>query len=335
MDAGRPRTGRRWSSDDRLVELPDGLTVLDLTRQGLPAALELGTRLAAEVPDRRPRSTPCGCSPPSARPTVRDFVAFEEHVEGVRRRASTAAPACARAGTRRRRSTSPTRYALIGAHDDVAGAAGLRAARLRARGRRRHRAGTGRRPDARAGAATTSSATRSSTTGRPATCRRREMQVGLGPAKGKDSATTLGPWLVTADELEPYRDDEGFLALELTRRGQRRGDRPATCSPTWAGRSRSSSPTPRAAPRSVPATCSARAPAATAAASASCGAAGGLTPPPLQAGDVVTMTVEGIGTVTNRVGRAIEVPQIPRRARPRPGLPRRAAPPGRLSSGRG
>ncbi len=41
------------------------------------------------------------------------------------------------------------------------------------------------------------------------------MNVMLGPAKGKDSATTLGPWLVTADELEPYRDADGFLALDL------------------------------------------------------------------------------------------------------------------------
>ncbi|MEU4696583.1 fumarylacetoacetate hydrolase family protein [Nonomuraea dietziae] len=31
----------------------------------------------------------------------------------------------------------------------------------------------------------------------------------------KDTATTLGPWLVTADELEPYRDHEGFLRLAL------------------------------------------------------------------------------------------------------------------------
>ena len=29
----------------------------------------------------------------------------------------------------------------------------------------------------------------------------REMQVGLGPAKGKDFATSFGPWIVTADEL--------------------------------------------------------------------------------------------------------------------------------------
>ena len=37
-----------------------------------------------------------------------------------------------------------------------------------------------------------------------------EMQVGLGPAKGKDTATTLGPVLVTADELEPYRRGTSF-----------------------------------------------------------------------------------------------------------------------------
>jgi len=34
---------------------------------------------------------------------------------------------------------------------------------------------------------------------------RREMKVSLGPAKGKDSATAL----------EPYRDADGFLALDL------------------------------------------------------------------------------------------------------------------------
>lgn len=31
-----------------------------------------------------------------------------------------------------------------------------------------------------------------------------EMQLNLGPAKGKDFATVLGPWLVTPDELAPY-----------------------------------------------------------------------------------------------------------------------------------
>jgi fumarylacetoacetate (FAA) hydrolase len=32
---------------------------------------------------------------------------------------------------------------------------------------------------------------------------RQEMKVGLGPAKGKDFATSIGPWLVTPDQLEP------------------------------------------------------------------------------------------------------------------------------------
>lgn len=32
-----------------------------------------------------------------------------------------------------------------------------------------------------------------------------EMKLNLGPAKGKDFATTLGPWLVTQDELEKYK----------------------------------------------------------------------------------------------------------------------------------
>ena len=44
---------------------------------------------------------------------------------------------------------------------------------------------------------------------------RREMRVGLGPVKGKDGATTLGPVLVTADELAPHLED-GFLNLATT-----------------------------------------------------------------------------------------------------------------------
>lgn len=32
-----------------------------------------------------------------------------------------------------------------------------------------------------------------------------EMLLNLGPAKGKDFSTVIGPWFVTPDELEPYR----------------------------------------------------------------------------------------------------------------------------------
>jgi 2-keto-4-pentenoate hydratase/2-oxohepta-3-ene-1,7-dioic acid hydratase in catechol pathway len=41
-----------------------------------------------------------------------------------------------------------------------------------------------------------------------------EMRLGLGICKGKDFANTLGPWIVTADELEAHRDGDR-LDLEL------------------------------------------------------------------------------------------------------------------------
>jgi fumarylacetoacetate (FAA) hydrolase len=36
------------------------------------------------------------------------------------------------------------------------------------------------------------------------TLQMQEMLLNLGPAKGKDFATTIGPWLITVDELEPF-----------------------------------------------------------------------------------------------------------------------------------
>jgi 2-keto-4-pentenoate hydratase/2-oxohepta-3-ene-1,7-dioic acid hydratase in catechol pathway/glyoxylase-like metal-dependent hydrolase (beta-lactamase superfamily II) len=42
-----------------------------------------------------------------------------------------------------------------------------------------------------------------------------EGQLAIGQAKGKDSGVTLGPYLVTPEELEPYRRD-GRLSLEVT-----------------------------------------------------------------------------------------------------------------------
>ena len=44
-----------------------------------------------------------------------------------------------------------------------------------------------------------------------------EMSVGLGPAKGKDAASSLGPWLVTTDEMAPYLRD-GRLQVKCTAR---------------------------------------------------------------------------------------------------------------------
>lgn len=44
---------------------------------------------------------------------------------------------------------------------------------------------------------------------------RHEMRLSLGPSKGKDGANTLGPMLVTKDELEPLRSKNSFHA-EMT-----------------------------------------------------------------------------------------------------------------------
>jgi 2-keto-4-pentenoate hydratase/2-oxohepta-3-ene-1,7-dioic acid hydratase in catechol pathway len=41
------------------------------------------------------------------------------------------------------------------------------------------------------------------------------MPLRLGPAKGKDTANSLGPMLVTPDELEPFRSGQAF-DLEMT-----------------------------------------------------------------------------------------------------------------------
>ncbi|HSF32447.1 MAG TPA: fumarylacetoacetate hydrolase family protein [Candidatus Tectomicrobia bacterium] len=46
---------------------------------------------------------------------------------------------------------------------------------------------------------------------------RDEMEARLGPAKGKDSATSLGPWIVTTDELAPFIRD-GRLHVRCTLR---------------------------------------------------------------------------------------------------------------------
>jgi 2-keto-4-pentenoate hydratase/2-oxohepta-3-ene-1,7-dioic acid hydratase in catechol pathway len=49
----------------------------------------------------------------------------------------------------------------------------------------------------------------------------REMRLTLGPAKGKDSATSLGPVLVTPDELEPLRAGNAYdLAMTASVNGK-------------------------------------------------------------------------------------------------------------------
>jgi 2-keto-4-pentenoate hydratase/2-oxohepta-3-ene-1,7-dioic acid hydratase in catechol pathway len=39
---------------------------------------------------------------------------------------------------------------------------------------------------------------------------KREMLLSMGPVKGKDTATSIGPWIVTPDELDDVRTETGF-----------------------------------------------------------------------------------------------------------------------------
>jgi 2-keto-4-pentenoate hydratase/2-oxohepta-3-ene-1,7-dioic acid hydratase in catechol pathway len=44
-----------------------------------------------------------------------------------------------------------------------------------------------------------------------------EIKIGLGPAKGKDFAISLGPYIVTKEDLEPYKTGTKY-DLEMTAR---------------------------------------------------------------------------------------------------------------------
>jgi 2-keto-4-pentenoate hydratase/2-oxohepta-3-ene-1,7-dioic acid hydratase in catechol pathway len=294
-----------------LHALPDGLTILDLVRAGLPAALEAG--VAALDGPAVALADVC-LLPPLAAPTVRDFVAFEEHVEGVRKAIDGVAgvvPEWYQAPTFY--FTNP--YALVGAHDDVPVPPGsqrfdfeLEVAVVVGRD----------------GASLTPDQARDHVFGYTVLndwsardLQAREMRVNLGPAKGKDSATTLGPWLVTADELEPYRDDDGFLALDMrvsvndVEIGQDLLSNmgwPFEELISYASRGTEV----RAGDVLGSGTCG----------NGGClaelwGRRGDAAPPPLQVGDVVEMTVEGIGTIRNRVVPGAELPPVAA-ARPRP-----------------
>ena len=278
-----------------LHELPARTTVLDLVRAGLPAALEA----AAEA--LRGPAVPVGSVrllPPLEAPTVRDFVAFEEHVEGVRRAVD------GQAGVVEEWYQAPTFYftnphALVGAHDDVPVPPGSRLFDFECEvavvvGRD--------------GASLTPETARDAIFGYTVLndwsardLQRREMKVNLGPAKGKDSATTLGPWLVTADELAGAHDVDGFLdlACAVEVNGVEVGrDRLSAMGWTFATMVAYASRDSLVVPGDV-------------LASGTTGGGGCLAelwgrtgrqePPPLQPGDVVTLTVERLGALTNPV----------------------------------
>ena len=139
---------------------------------------------------------------------------------------------------------------------------------------------------------------------------RREMQVGLGPAKGKDFCSSIGPWLVTADELDDATDDEGFLTLEcaVSVNGQVVGrDRLSQMGWTFATMIAYASRDSMIMPGDLFGSgttggggCLAE----------MWGRSGRQDPPPLQPGDVVSITVDRLGTLTNTVVEGAPAPAL-------------------------
>ncbi|RPE37341.1 2-keto-4-pentenoate hydratase/2-oxohepta-3-ene-1,7-dioic acid hydratase in catechol pathway [Streptomyces sp. Ag109_O5-1] len=304
--------------DGTLYPLPGVTSLAGLLAAGggLPELLEAGAAML-DVPTG-PHVSEVRLLPPLQPPTVRDFVTFEEHVEGVRRSID------GNAGVPEQWYAAPTfyftnPYAVYGAHDDipvppgshvldfeleVAAVIGKEGRDLTPEQAREHIVGYTVFNDWSA-----------------RDLQSAEMKVNLGPCKGKDTATTLGPYLVTADEFEKYRDEDGFLRLALTAEinGEVVGeDLLSNMSWTFEEMVAYASRGTWVRPGDV-------------LGSGTCGNGGCLAelwgvrgrqdPPPLKPGDTVTLTVEGIGSVSNTVvtgSEPLPLPVARRRDRARP-----------------
>ena len=307
--------GEGFVVGDAVVPFPNGLRVSQVLAQGMRAAQRLLDRVA-DTP-----GTPLAevrLLAPLVPASIRDFVAFEEHVEGVS------------AGVEGKSHVAPEWYdaptfyfsnphTVLGPDEEVippvtrrldfelelavvvGGVEGSDGRNLDLDTAREHIFGYTIMNDWSA-----------------RDLQGREMKVRLGPAKGKDFGTSLGPWIVTADELEPYLDEEGFLAIraEVYVNDQLIGfDLMSNAGwpfPEFVAYAARNS---RVVPGDVLGSGTVG--------NGGClgelwGRNGEVTPPPLSEGDVVRMSVEGIGELVNTVGAMVDGPPVlPARPRPR------------------
>jgi 2-keto-4-pentenoate hydratase/2-oxohepta-3-ene-1,7-dioic acid hydratase in catechol pathway len=318
----------RWTHDgvvgegfviaQQVVPFPDGRAVADLLSGGLDAARATYADVAERGASLGIPLNEVTLLPPVVPTSIRDFVAFEEHVEGV------SAGVEGKSDVAAEWYQAPTFYftnphTVLAADQDlhppvtdrldfelelaaVVGAApGVGEANLTA---------------GEAASVIFGYTIMNDWSARD--LQAREMKVRLGPAKGKDFGTVLGPWIVTADEFDAYLDEDGFLEIraEVRVNGALIGE-DLVSNMGWpfpelvAYASRNS----RVVPGDVLGSGTVG--------NGGClgelwGRNGSLTPAPLVEGDEVEMTIEGIGRLVNRVGAAVPAPELtPARTRSR------------------
>ena len=310
--------GEGFVIDERVVSFPDGQTVADILAGGLDAAHAAFARVGTEPGTALEEVRLLAPLVPAA---VRDFVAFEEHVEGV------SASVDGRSEVVPEWYQAPTFYftnphTILGPGEPVSPPVTERLDfELEVAVVLGSAPGIG---DANLTAGQAASRIFGYTIMNDWSARdlqSREMKVKLGPAKGKDFGTSLGPWIVTADELAPYLDDDGFLAVraEVWVNGELVGeDLVSNMGWPFAELVAYASRNARVVPGDV-------------LGSGTVGNGGclgelwgrGSTIAPLREGDVVRMVVEGIGELTAAVGAPVTAPELPA-ARPRSRARRRS-----------
>lgn len=307
----RGTLGEGFVIGDGVVPFPRGLTVADVLAAGLAELPALAAEVEGDAAAIAVPLADVELRAPLKPASVRDFVAFEEHVEGVTASVDGASHVADEW------YTYPTFYftnphSIIATGDEVRPPATERLDfELEVGAVIGGVAGSDGRDLTPADAAAHVFGYTIFNDWSARDIQGREMKVRLGPAKGKDFASTLGPWIVTADEFAGLVDDDGFLPIrmEVFVNGERIGH-DLLSNMGWpfgelvAYASRDS----RVMPGDVLGSGTAG--------NGGClaelwGRAGELIPPPLAAGDEVVMRVEGIGEIRNAVGRARPVPDIP------------------------
>jgi 2-keto-4-pentenoate hydratase/2-oxohepta-3-ene-1,7-dioic acid hydratase in catechol pathway len=282
---------------------PTAVVVDGDTAYPLPTSLahviELGLERALEVGDQARHGTPipfveADLLLPYKPPSVRDFVTFESHVEGVRRSIDN------NPGIPEAWYDAPTFYftnphALYGPGRAITRPPTCRALDFELEVACVLGAGGSSLSEAEAADAIFGYTILNDWSARD--IQSREMQVGLGPAKGKDFATSFGPWIVTADEL-PSLDLECRAYVNGALIGQDRLSHMNWTFPEMV----------------VHASRDSVVVAGDLLASGTTGGGGCLaelwgrngaqTPPPLEPGDEVRMEVDGIGTLVGSVSEA-------------------------------